>query len=85
MPYLDKFVIVFIDDIRIYSKDKAEQAEHLKIVLEILREHQLYAKFNKCEFWLDQVEFLGHVISKDGIVVNPSKVETVLKQRMSSK
>ncbi|KAK1677054.1 hypothetical protein QYE76_037902 [Lolium multiflorum] len=79
MPYLDKFVIVFIDDILIYSKDKAEHAEHLGIVLQTLREHQLYAKFSKCEFWLDQVEFLGHVISKDGIAVNPSKVAAVLE------
>ena len=79
MPYLDKFVIVFIDDILIYSKDKAEHAKHLKIVLQILREHQLYAKFSKCEFWLDQVEFLGHVISKDGIAVNPSKIQAILE------
>ncbi|KAK1608773.1 hypothetical protein QYE76_032446 [Lolium multiflorum] len=79
MPYLDKFVIVFIDDILIYSKDKAEHAEHLRIVLQTLREHQLYAKFSKCEFWLDQVEFLGHVINKDGIAVNPSKVAAVLE------
>ncbi|KAK1628023.1 hypothetical protein QYE76_002338 [Lolium multiflorum] len=78
MPCLDKFVIVFIDDILIYSKDKAEHAEHLRIVLQTLREHQLYAKFSKCEFWLDQVKFLGHVISKDGIAVNPSKVASVL-------
>jgi hypothetical protein len=59
MPYLDKIVIVFIDDILIYSKDKEEHAKHLRIALQILREHQLYAKFSKCEFWLDQVEFLG--------------------------
>ncbi|KAK1662686.1 hypothetical protein QYE76_050845 [Lolium multiflorum] len=78
MPCMDKFFIVFIDDILIYSKDKAEHAEHLRIVLQTLREHQLYAKFSKCEFWLDQVEFLGHVISKDGIAVNPSKVASVL-------
>jgi hypothetical protein len=78
MPYLDKFVIVFIDDILIYSKDKAEHAEHLRITLQVLREHQLYAKFSKCEFWLDQVEFLGHVISKEGIAVNPNKVQSVL-------
>ncbi|KAK1620910.1 hypothetical protein QYE76_026427 [Lolium multiflorum] len=78
MPYLDKFVIVFIDDILIYSKNKAEH-EHLRLVLQTLREHQLYAKFSKCEFWLDQVEFLGHVISKDGIAVNPSKVAAVLE------
>jgi hypothetical protein len=79
MPYLDKFVIVFIDDILIYSKNKEEHAKHLRIALQILREHQLYAKFSKCEFWLDQVEFLGHVISKEGIAVNPSKVASILE------
>jgi hypothetical protein len=79
MPYLDKFVIVFIDDILIYSKDKEEHAKHLRIALQILREHQLYAKFSKREFWLDQVEFLGHVINKEGIAVNPSKVASVLE------
>jgi hypothetical protein len=78
-PYLDKFVIVFIDDILVYSKDKSEHAKHLKIVLQTLREHQLYVKFSKCEFWLDKVEFLGHVITKEGIAVNPSKVESVLE------
>jgi hypothetical protein len=79
MPYLDKFVIVFIDDILIYSKDKEEHAKHLRIALQILWEHQLYAKFSKCEFWLDKVEFLGHVISKEGIAVNPSNVASVLE------
>jgi hypothetical protein len=79
MPYLDKFVIVFVDDILINSKDKEEYAKHLWIALQILREHQLYAKFSKCEFWLDQVEFLGHVISKEGIAVNPSKVASVME------
>src|SRR3954466_2523490 len=79
MPYLDKFVIVFIDDILIYSKDKEEHADHLRIALQTLREHKLYAKFSKCEFWLDEVEFLGHVISTDGIAVNPSKVQSVLE------
>jgi hypothetical protein len=79
MPYLDKFVIMFSDDILVYSKDKSEHAKHLKIVLQTLREHQLYAKFSKCEFWLDKVEFLGHVITKKGIAVNPSKVESVLE------
>jgi hypothetical protein len=78
MPYLDKFVIVFIDDILIYSKNKEDHAKHLRIALQVLKEHQLYAKFSKCEFWLDQVEFLGHVISKEGIAVNPSKVQSVL-------
>jgi hypothetical protein len=78
MPYLDKFVIVFIDDILIYSKNKEDHAKHLKIALQVLREYQLYAKFSKCEFWLDKVEFLGHIISKEGIAVNPSKVQSVL-------
>jgi hypothetical protein len=71
-------VIVFIDDILIYSKNKEDHAKHLRIALQVLREHQLYAKFSKCKFWLDQVEFLGHVISKEGIAVNPSKVQLVL-------
>jgi hypothetical protein len=79
MPYLDKFVIVFIDYILIYSKDKEEHAKHLRIALQVLREHQLSAKFSKCEFWLDKVEFLGHVISKEGIAVNPSKFASVLE------
>ena len=62
-PYLDLFVIVFIDDILIYSKCKKEHVEHLRMVLEILRERKLYAKFSKCEFWLDSMSFLGHVVS----------------------
>ena len=62
-PYLDRFVIVFIDDILVYSKSKAEHVRHLTLVLKRLREHQLYAKFSKCQFWLDQVAFLGHIIS----------------------
>ncbi|GAU51867.1 hypothetical protein TSUD_416510 [Trifolium subterraneum] len=77
-PYLDKFVVIFIDDILIYSKDPQEHAEHLRIVLNILREKQLYAKFSKCEFWLSEVQFLGHVISQGGVSVDPSKVEAVL-------
>ncbi|GAU51374.1 hypothetical protein TSUD_413070 [Trifolium subterraneum] len=77
-PYLDKFVVIFIDDILIYSKDPQEHAEHLRIVLNILREKQLYAKLSKCEFWLSEVKFLGHVISKGGVSVDPSKVEAVL-------
>jgi len=78
MPELDKFVVVFIDDILIYSKTKKEHAEHLRIVLTRLREHQLYAKFSKCEFWLDKVHFLGHVLLVDGVTVDPGKVEDVL-------
>ncbi|WVZ84539.1 hypothetical protein U9M48_031565 [Paspalum notatum var. saurae] len=77
MDYLDKFVVVFIDDIQIYSKTEAEHEEHLRLVLQRLREYKLYAKFSKCEFWIDEVRFLGHVVSKGGIVVDPSKVSTV--------
>jgi hypothetical protein len=71
---LDKFVVVFIDDILIYSKNEEEHAQHLRIVLTRLREHQLYAKFSKCAFWLEEIQFLGHVLSAKGIVVDPSKV-----------
>jgi hypothetical protein len=78
MPELDKFVVVFIDDILIYSKNKEKHAEHLRIVLSHLREHQLYAKFSKCEFWLDEVSFLGHVLSAKGVVVDPGKVKDIL-------
>nr|AAV31295.1 putative polyprotein [Oryza sativa Japonica Group] len=78
MEYLDKFVVVFIDDILIYSKTKEEHEEHLRLALEKLREHQLYAKFSKCEFWLSEVKFLGHVISSGGVAVDPSNVESVL-------
>jgi hypothetical protein len=78
MNELDKFVVVFIDDILIYSKSKAEHAKHLRIALQRLRDHKLYAKFSKCEFWLDSVKFLGHTISKEGISVDPSKVQEVM-------
>ncbi|MBE2321103.1 RNA-directed DNA polymerase [Solirubrobacter sp. CPCC 204708] len=77
-PYLDKFVVVFIDDIFIYSKSKQEHAFHIRKVLQFLRDHQLYAKKEKCEFWLKEVKFLGHVIFEQGIAVDPSKVEAVL-------
>ncbi|XP_073314766.1 uncharacterized protein [Primulina huaijiensis] len=76
--FLDKFVIVFIDDILVYSKSKREHKEHLCLVLQTLRDSQLYAKLSKCEFWMDSVIFLGHVISAQGISVDPSKVEAVL-------
>ncbi|XP_062230018.1 uncharacterized mitochondrial protein AtMg00860-like [Phragmites australis] len=78
MEELDKFVIVFIDDILIYSKTVQEHIGHLRIVLGRLREHQLYAKFSKCEFWLREVAFLGHVLSENGVAVDPSKVQDVL-------
>ena len=74
MEFLDEFVVVFIDDILVYSKNEEEHMEHLRLVLEKLREHQLYAKFSKCEFWLKQVGFLGHVISGEGIGVDHTKV-----------
>ena len=77
-PYLDKFVIVYIDDILVYSSSKEEHVEHLRIVLQTLREHQLYAKFIKCQFWLDRVAFLGHVVSVEGISVNPQKIEAIV-------
>ncbi|CAA0841948.1 Uncharacterized mitochondrial protein AtMg00860, partial [Striga hermonthica] len=76
-PYLDQFVIVFIDDILIYSKSQKEHEEHLRVVLETLRREKLYAKFSKCEFWLQRVSFLGHVITQAGIEVDPSKVSAV--------
>ncbi|GJX09146.1 putative nucleotidyltransferase, ribonuclease H [Tanacetum coccineum] len=76
-PYLDKFVIVFIDDILIYCKTREEHVEHLRLVLELLRKEKLYAKFSKCEFWLREVQFLGHVINGNGIHVDPSKIEAV--------
>jgi hypothetical protein len=79
MPELDKFVVVFIDDILIYSKNEEEHAQHLRIMLTRLREHQLYAKFSKCTFWLGEIQFLGHVLSAKGIAVDPSKVKDILE------
>nr|GEZ63465.1 putative reverse transcriptase domain-containing protein [Tanacetum cinerariifolium] len=76
-PYLDKFVIIFIDDILIYSKDEKEHEEHLKAILELLKKAELYAKFSKCEFWIPKVQFLGHVIDSQGIHVDPAKIESV--------
>nr|GEY04241.1 reverse transcriptase domain-containing protein [Tanacetum cinerariifolium] len=76
-PYLDKFVIVFIDDILIYSKDEKEHEEHLKAILELLKKEELYAKFSKCEFWIPKVQFLGYVIDSQGIHVDPAKIESV--------
>jgi hypothetical protein len=78
MKYLDKFVVVFIDDILVFSKMEEEHEKHLRLVLEKLRSNKLYAKFSKCEFWLTKVGFLGHVISAGGVSVDPSKVKYVL-------
>jgi hypothetical protein len=78
MEYLDKFVVVFIDNILIFSKNEEEHNKHLCLVMQKLRENQLYAKLNKCEFWLKEVSFHGHIISKGGISVDPSKVKDVL-------
>ncbi|KAJ0431726.1 putative nucleotidyltransferase, Ribonuclease H [Helianthus annuus] len=77
-PYLDKFVIVFIDDILIYSKNQADHEKHLRCILELLQREKLYAKYSKCEFWLREVQFLGHVVSERGIQVDPAKVEAVM-------
>nr|GFA62844.1 putative reverse transcriptase domain-containing protein [Tanacetum cinerariifolium] len=76
-PYLDKFVIVFIDDILMYSKDEKEHEEHLKAILELLKKEELYAKFFECEFWIPKVQFLGQVIDSQGIHVDPAKIESV--------
>jgi hypothetical protein len=78
MEYLDKFIVVFIDDILIFSKNEEEHDEHLRLVLQKLRENQLYAKLNKCEFWLKEVSFLSHIISEGEISIDPSKVKDVL-------
>jgi hypothetical protein len=74
MEELDKFVIIFIDDILIYSESTEEHAEHLRVVLERLRQNQLYAKFSKCGFWLEKVAFLGHVLIADGVAIDPEKI-----------
>jgi len=78
-PYLDKFVIVFIDDIVVYSKNEEENTEHLAAVLRLLREHQLYAKLNKCSFFQTKVHDLGHVVSKEDIAVDPEKIRAIME------
>jgi hypothetical protein len=83
MPELHKFVVAFIDDMLIYSKSKEEHAQHLWVILQRLRDHQLYAKFSKRAFWLKKVPFLGHIISVEGIAVDPSKVQEVLDWKSS--
>jgi len=77
--FLDKFVVVFINDILIYSRNQEEHAEHLRLVLGVLREKQIYVKLSKCEFWMDEVQFLGHVIFAQGIAMDPAKVDSVVK------
>ena len=77
-PYLDQFVIVFVNDILIYSQSEREHEDHLRIILQLLRDHQLYAKFSKCELWLTEVRFLGHVVSASSVSMNPEKVEVVM-------
>ena len=79
MEYLDKFVVVYLDDILVYSKSMEEHGEHLRLILSKLREHRLYAKFSKCEFWLPEVSYLGHVISEKGIAVNPDNVKAIVE------
>jgi hypothetical protein len=81
MDYLDKFVVVFIDDILIYSQSEEEHVDHLRKVLQRLREHQLYAKLSKCEFWIHEGLFLGHIINIDGLVVDPKKVAGTLNYK----
>jgi hypothetical protein len=78
MLELNKFVVVFIDDILVYSENEDDYVEHLRVVSIRLRKHKLYAKFSKCEFWLEKVPFLGHVLSDDGISIDPTKVQEVL-------
>jgi hypothetical protein len=77
--FLDKFVLVFIDDILIYSKNREEHEEHLRLVLQVLREHQLYAKFSKCDFFQKQIHYLGHVLSKEGVAVDPDKIRSIME------
>jgi len=77
MEELDKFVVVFINDIFVYSATVEEHEQHLRVVLEKLRQNQLYAKFSKCEFWLEEVTFLGHILTAKGVAIDPAKIEAV--------
>ena len=79
-PYLDQFVVVFVDDILIYSKTKEDHEDHLRIVLQALKEHQLYSKSSKCKFYLTEVKFFGHVVSALGVSMDPKKVEAVMSR-----
>ena len=76
--YLDKFVLVFLDDILVYSKNEVEHEEHLRLTLQLLREHQLYAKLSKCDFYRDRIQYLGHIISEEGISVDPENIEAIM-------
>ena len=78
-PYIDQFVMVFINDILVYSKDREDHDTHLQVVLKTLRKEQLYAKLSKCEFWLREVSFLGHIVSEEGIRVDPKKIEVIIE------
>ena len=78
IPYVDQFVVVFIDDILVYSKDAQEHEQHMKIVLQTLREKKLYAKLSKSDFWLKEVSFLGHIVLAEGIRVDPTKIEAIV-------
>jgi hypothetical protein len=84
MSELDRFVVVFIDDILVYLKNEAEHTMHLHIVLQRLRDHRLYAKFSKCDFWLKEIKLLGHTISQEGIAVDPNKVQEVMNWKPST-
>jgi hypothetical protein len=77
--YIDKFVIVFLDDILVYSKSEEENEQHLRMVLQVLREHQLYAKLRKCSFYQKQIHYLGHIISKDGIIIDPKNIGSIIE------
>ena len=76
--YTNDFALVYLDDILVFSKNKEDHAKHMRLVLDKLREHQFYAKFSKCEFWLDEVHYLGHIIFAEGIAVNPEKVSAIV-------
>jgi hypothetical protein len=82
MLELDKFMVVFIDDILVYLRNEDEHVSHLHIVLQWLRDHRLYAKFSKCDFWLKEIKFVGHTISQEGIVVDPDKVQEVMNWKL---
>ena len=79
IKYLDKFVIVFLDDILIYSKTKEEHEEHLRLVMQVLREHQFYAKLSKCSFYQGRIQYLGHIISEEGVIVDHEKIRAIME------